>query len=269
MSWVAVAVAGGAVVGGLLSSNAQSSAADKAANAQINAANTGASAQVQSTQLGIDEQRRQFDAVRQLLAPYASAGTGALSAQQGLLGLNGAPAQQSAIDALQNSPAFTSMTRSGENAILQNASATGGLRGGNVQGALAQFRPALLAQLIQQQFQNLGGITSLGQNAAAGVGNAGMNTGNAISGLLGNQGNALNAAAQQAGAAQAGGALANGRAQAQAFGSLGGGLGLFSGLGGFSGWGNSSGGTGTGTYDPYGGNLLSYRNYADSGGSLP
>lgn len=115
------------------------------------------------------------------------------------------------------------MTAQGENAILQNASATGGLRGGNVQGALAQFRPQLLSSLIQRQFQNLGGLTSIGQNAAAGTGSAGLQTGTNISNLF-----------QQQGAAEAGGALANGRAQANAFGAVGGGLGLFSGLGGFN-----------------------------------
>jgi hypothetical protein len=98
----------------------------------------------------------------------------------------------------------------GENAILQNASATGGLRGGNVQAALAKFRPQLLNQLIQQRFQNLGGITSIGQNAAAGTGNAGMNSANQITNLL-----------QQQGAAQAGAALASGNAQAQAWGGVG------------------------------------------------
>lgn len=213
MSWIAVAIVGSSVVGGLLSADAQSDAANTAANAQ-----SAASA------AGIAEQRAQFEAVRALLKPYVDAGGGALLGQQNILGLNGAGPQQAAITGIENSPAFTSMTEQGENAILQNASATGNLRGGNVQGALAQFRPRLLSSLIQQQFQNLGGLTSIGQNAAAGVGNAGMNTGNQVAGLL-----------QQQGAAQAGGALANGRAAANAYGAVGSGLGLFSGLGGFRG----------------------------------
>jgi hypothetical protein len=64
------------------------------------------------------------------------------------------------------------------------------LRGGNVQGALAQFRPALLSSLINQQYERLGGLSSIGQNAAAGVGNAGMSTGTNIATLLGRQGQA-------------------------------------------------------------------------------
>jgi len=132
--------------------------------------------------------------------------------------------QQQAINAIQSGPQFQAMTQQGENAILQNASATGGLRGGNVQGALAQFRPQLLNQLIDQQFSRLGGLTSLGQNAAAGVGNAGMATGNSITNLLAQQG-----------AARAGGALGQAAGFGNALGGIGQGVGLYSALGGFGG----------------------------------
>jgi hypothetical protein len=147
-------------------------------------------AQQQAAQGGIDEQRRQFDAVQKLLQPYTQAGAGALAQQQALLGMGTPEAQQQAINALQSGPQFQALQQQGENAILQNASATGGLRGGNVQGALAQFRPALLSGLIDQQYSRLGGLASLGQNAAAGVGNAGMSTGTNIATLLGRQGQA-------------------------------------------------------------------------------
>jgi len=193
MSWVAAAVAGGTLVGGYMSSKSQKSAA-----------NTAAEAQTESAQLGIQEQQRQFDAIQKLLSPFVNAGTGALGGQQDILGLNGAGAQQGAIAGIQSSPQFTALAQQGEDAILANASATGGLRGGNVQGALGQFRPQLLAQLIDQQYSRLGGLTSLGQNAAAGVGNAGMATGNNITQLLGQQG-----------AAQAGAALSAGQANSQ------------------------------------------------------
>ena len=208
MSWVAAAVVGSAVVTSVVSSNAQKKAANRAA-----------SAQEQSAQLGIDEQQRQFDAVQKLLAPYVNAGTGALSAQQNLIGLGGADAQRSAISQLEQSPQFGALMRQGEQGILANASATGGLRGGNTQGALAQFRPALLSSLIEQQYGRLGGLTSLGQNAAAGTGNAGMQTGNNITQLLGQQG-----------AAQAGAALAAGKANAGMYNAIGQGIGTIGGM---------------------------------------
>jgi hypothetical protein len=179
MSWGFVAVGVGTAVGGYLSAEGAKDAA-------------------RSSQRGADlataEQRRQFDLIQELLAPYAEGGEEALNAQRALIGLAGPGEQAAAIKALEQSPQFTSLVDQGEEAILANASATGGLRGGNIQRTLAEFRPQMLSQLIQQQFGNLGGITSTGQNAAAMTGNAGMQTGanisNIITGNAENQGNA-------------------------------------------------------------------------------
>lgn len=258
-------IAAAATVGGALISK---SGASKAANVQA-----------ESNAQAIAEQRRQFDQVQQLLAPYVQGGNAGLSnllaltgaapvqtnwqayaqsnpalmqafqAQQqaspftgGLGGIRdafgrlqsgqgmgggtqdlatfaqqwqqkndpnanlakfqtgGAQAQQQAIAGIESSPLFQSLMRQGEQGILQNASATGGLRGGNVQGALAQFRPAMLNQQIQQQLANFAGLASLGQSAAAGTGNAGIQTGANIGNLLQDTG------------------------QARAYGALGGGL---------------------------------------------
>lgn len=127
--------------------------------------------------------------------------------------------QDAAFRAIEQSPGFQALARQGEEAILQNASATGGLRGGNTQGALARFRPALLDQFIERQFGRLGNIASIGQNAAAGVGNAGMTTG-------ANIGNTLMAQGQ----AQAGAIGAQGQIWGSALGQLGGmGANLFGG----------------------------------------
>ena len=208
---VAAAVIGSAVVGGI--------GASQAAKGQKSAANAAAAAQTAASDASIEEQRRQFDAIQELMKPYVNAGTQGLSGQQDLLGLNGAAKQQAAIDAINNSAAMNTYVQQGENALLQNASATGGLRGGNTQSALAQFRPQLLNQLVNQQYQNLAGLTSLGQNAAAGVGNAGMQSANNITNLL-----------QQSGAAQAGNALALGQANANMWSGIGNAAGNATGL---------------------------------------
>lgn len=192
-----------AVVGASLAAGAY------AAKKSGDAAKDAADAQSEASEAGIAEQKRQFDKMTELLSPYVKAGTGALSGQQNILGLNGAQAQQQAIAGIENSPYFQSTFKQGENAILQNASATGGLRGGNTQGALAQFRPALLNSLVQQQYQNLGGITSIGQNSAAQTGNAGMQSANSIGNLL-----------SQSGSAQAGGIIGAQNAQNQMIGNL-------------------------------------------------
>jgi len=149
----------GLVVGGgaLLGARSSARGAERAAGAQSEAASE-----------AIAEQRYQFDKLQELLKPYVEAGPPAFQQQQAFLGLRGAPEQQAAIGALEKSPLFQSSVRQGEEALLQQASATGGLRGGNIQAALAQFRPAMLQEQIARQYQNLAGLTSLGQQSAVG-----------------------------------------------------------------------------------------------------
>jgi hypothetical protein len=141
-----------------------------------------------------------------------------------MAGLLGPEAQQQAISGIQESPQFQAQIQAGESALLQNAAATGGLRGGNIQGALAQFRPALLGQAINQRFGQLGGLAQLGQASAAGVGAQGAGISQSIASLLG----------QQA-AAQGAAGIAGGQFGASIPGILSQGLGIFSGLGGFEG----------------------------------
>jgi len=185
------------IVGGsqLIGSSMQASAASSAAGIQSGAA-----------EKGIEEQRRQFDALQTLLKPYTEAGLPALEQQQAFLGLRGPEAERAAIERISGGERFQELSRQGEEALLQRASATGGLRGGNIQAALGQFRPQLLNQLIDEQYGRLGGMTTLGQRSAAGVGAAGMQSGTNVSNLL-----------SQQGAARAGGELGEARAYGQLF----------------------------------------------------
>jgi hypothetical protein len=113
-------------------------------------------------------------------SPYVPAGT-AQSAGQ---------AQQAAIDNLKASPLFTSLYNTGSDTILQNAAATGGLRGGNTQNSLAQFGSGLLAQVIQQQLANLGTVSGQGAQAGLGLGQISQNNANAQSQGYGQLGSA-------------------------------------------------------------------------------
>lgn len=251
MSAVALGVAG-TVVGGV----SQYMSAKSAAKSQTRAAEIGAKAQKQAADLGIVEQRRQFDMMKAGLDPYSQAGVSALSGfapyqqageqafqgQINLAGLGGQGAQQSAIKQIEDSARFQFLTQQGEDAILQNASATGGLRGGNVQAALAQFRPQLLNQQIEQQYARLGGIAgtgldimsnlvNVGQSSAAGTGAVGMQTGQGIATSYGQIGQSAANAATQIGQAQAGRSLAQGQAFSNVAGSLGQAA-LYSGFGG-------------------------------------
>jgi hypothetical protein len=213
---------------------------------QGEAASDAASAQGAASEAGIAEQRRQFERVQELLRPYVQAGTRAiqglspfaaagapaLQQQQALIGLQGPEAERAAIERIQGGQTFQALSQQGENALLQRASATGGLRGGNLEGALAQFRPQLLSSLIDQQYGRLGGmaaigqettsnIARLGQASAAGTGSAAQAAGSNIATLLGQQG-----------AAQAGAEIAQGKVFSGIPAAISGGLGIFSGLGG-------------------------------------
>jgi len=188
------------------------------------ASQSAAQTQAASSAQAIAVQQEQFNKMVELMTPYVEAGQGALTAQQNLIGLGGTQAQQESINALQQSPQYLEMIKQGENAILQNASATGGVRGGNVQNALAQYRPQLLSDLINQQYGRLGGITQIGQAAASGQASAGLNSSSNIGNLLAQQGSAI-----------AGGQLAAGNAQRSTFGSLLGAGALFAGAGGIGG----------------------------------
>ena len=188
------------------------------------AAQEAGAAQAQAAMAGVEETRRQFDKMVEIMSPYTQAGVGALSSQQNLLGLGGPEAQQQAIAQIESSPYLQSLQKQGEEAMLQNASATGGLRGGNIQASLAQYRPQLLNQAIQQQYANLAGLTSLGQASAAGVGAGAQQTGANIANLLG-----------QAGAAQAGGIMGQGQVVRNTFGDAMGFGGMFVGAGGMPG----------------------------------
>ena len=232
---IGAAVAGG----GLFSASRQRSAAKKASQAQV-----------QSSEQAIAEQRRQFDAIVELMKPYvdfggeaiermagyADPGLESFGAQLALTGLQGPEAEREAIDRIRNSEQFKTYQELGEEAILNRAAVTGGLRGGRVQGALAEFSPALLQDLIAERYSRLGGITSLGystedtlarlgQASAAQQGAFGQQSANAVSGILGD-----------IGASKAGYALARGQAQSAIpqtiMSGVGTGLGLYTGFGG-------------------------------------
>ena len=229
-----IAAAGIGLVGSAVSARAQSKAAKQATAAQTQASEAAIAAQREATALSLAEQQRQFDATKALLQPYVGAGTTALGQQQALIGASGPQAQAAAIQAIQQGPEFGTLVRQGEEAILQSAAATGGVRGGNVQEALAKFRPEILSGLINQQYGRLGGISSMGLGAAGGQASAGMQYAGNVGNIYGAQATNIGNQFGQIGAAQAGGALAQGQATANMFGGIASGLGYVAGQGGFN-----------------------------------
>jgi len=184
----------GDVLGGVTGAKQGAKAAGQAAQTQAAAADR-----------AIAEARAARTDAAALQEPFVQAGRSALAQQMALIGLNGTTAQQDAIGALTTSPEYTGAVQQGEEAILANASATGGLRGGNTNNSLARVRGDLLQQLIAQKYNQFGGLVSLGQNAAAGVGNNGLVTAQNIGRQLTEQGEAI-----------AGGQIARGNVTANA-----------------------------------------------------
>ena len=222
-------IAGAIIIGGVVAGGA----ALGAGYMQSQAAEEAGKRQESMYERGLQQQLAQQAATEARMVPYQQAGEEALKQQRILMGLEGPEAQQAAISAIEQSPEFQEAVKQGEAGMLANASATGGLRGGNVQSALAQFRPQMLSAMIQQRMAQLGGLTGMGQASAAGVAGMGQQTAGNIANLYG-----------QMGAAQAGAIMGQAGAWGQALGALGG-LGSTAAgaaLGGYFGGGRRGGG---------------------------
>jgi len=129
---------------------------------------------------------------------YAQAGMPAFQGQQDLIGLGGPEAERAAIASIQEGPEMQALLQQGENRILQNASATGGMRGGNTQAAMAQFAPQILNSLIDKKYSRLGGISDVGRVSAQNMGSQGINSAQNLFGAGGNMAQYLTGSGQSA-----------------------------------------------------------------------
>jgi len=183
-----------AVIGTAVSVAGSAYAANKAAGAQRHAADTAAGVQYAA-----------LDQMQQNQSPYMQAGQDALSQYQQMLASGQLSPQFSfnpTMAQLEQTPGYQFALQQGLKGVQNSAAAKGlGYSGAQIKGA-EQFGTGLASQTYQQQYQNalqnfntnyqvgqnaanrLSGLVSLGQNAAAGVGNAGIQ-------VAGNVGNAL------------------------------------------------------------------------------
>lgn len=193
MSWGMVGAAAVSVVGGVMQGNA----ADKAASKQNAAA-----------QAGIDSQERMFDKSLEMQAPYREAGYNALS---GLEGLTSAEGRATALDDYYNSAEFATMNAQNEEQQLRNAAATGGVRGGNNQAAMAAIAPQMGQNFLNNQYNQLTGLANMGMGAAS----QGAGAANQL-------GASMNQTQQNIGMNNASNELAQGNINANTIGTLGG-----------------------------------------------
>jgi hypothetical protein len=172
------------------------------------AAQDAANLQSQSAMAGIDEQRRQFDALQEILAPYVQAGMPGIEGLGGLAeqfaGIGGGPdaGMDQRLSQLTNSDAFNQLTQERLGAVQNQLGQAGLTRSGAALQAAADVPTDLALQLEnqlygreQQAFQNQLGtlgaqgdifnrLAGLGQASAAGVGAAGQDVGTSIANLL-------------------------------------------------------------------------------------
>lgn len=167
-------------VASIFSGNLQKKAVDKASAAQIDYDNR-----------SLAQSQKQFETTRSDYKPYTDAGVAAIGSYGNLLGVNGAGAQGTAVAGLKADPFFQQNLDDANTNLLQTASATGGVRGGNTAGAIGQLSPALLQQYYQQALSGYRDLAGLGLGATGSVAGAGQaNTQNVI-GLNGQIGNTL------------------------------------------------------------------------------
>lgn len=178
---VAAAVAGAGLAGAAVSA----AGAKSAANTQADAANNAAQMQWQ-----------QFQQLQQNLKPYMDLGTNTIPGLQSQLGKLGGMSFNfnPTMDQLEQTPGYQFALQQGSKNLNNQLAAKGlNLSGAQAKG-LDQFNTGLASQTYQQQYQNalqqfmtnygvqgdqynrLSGLVGLGQNAAAGVGNAGLQT---------------------------------------------------------------------------------------------
>tara|TARA_R110002020_G_scaffold276104_2_gene491400 strand:- start:524 stop:1069 length:546 start_codon:yes stop_codon:yes gene_type:complete len=129
----------------------------------------------EASRLSAEGQQKGLDYIRRLDSPlvaYRNEALGGLSDYY----MGGPQGQQSFYNNAMQSPAYQNLINTGEEAVLRNAAATGGLRGGGTQQALAQNSQNVLQSLVNQNLQGLQGFA-----------NPNLNT-NSIAQLYGNIG---------------------------------------------------------------------------------
>lgn len=100
------------------------------------------------------------------LAPFLQQGTQANQLQAALSGALGPEEQAKAFQNYQQSPGVAFAQQEAEKALLRNASATGGLSGGNVLRDLSQLAAGTYMQDFGNQFNRLGTVADRGYGSA-------------------------------------------------------------------------------------------------------
>jgi hypothetical protein len=143
------------------------------------AAREAARVQQEAAVAAVPIQQQAFLGAQQNIQPFVGVGEAALGSRAALAGLGGQAGQEAAFGQLAESPGQRFIRDRQQRALLRNASAIGGLGGGNVRTALQQQASGFALQDIENQRRELaqlsgGGLqagTTLGALGAATAGN--------------------------------------------------------------------------------------------------
>ncbi len=160
------------------------------------AASDASSVQAQAAREGVAEQRRQFNINQDNFQPFLEGGQSALGSELAFLGLSGQNQQQQALDQFSLRPDQQFIQQQGEQALLRNSAAIGGLGGGNVRRELQSFGQGTASQALSEQLNRLASLRGGGQTATSNLAQIGQQSASNIGAGL-----------QASGAAQASGIL--------------------------------------------------------------
>lgn len=168
----AAEVAKAAQAGGQSMNTAITAASQNSANSILQGSQVSADSALQGSQTSAAAQQQALDYLRQQDALPSSLRESALRSLGGIYGGKG-----NITDRAMASPLYKAAVQQGENSVLRNASATGGLRSGSASENLAQVNQNALIAAYNDQIAGLQGLSSLQSNAnniagyTAGVGN--------------------------------------------------------------------------------------------------
>ena len=227
MTWVASAVVGGTVLGGVISARTsqqaartQSAAAERAGQQQLEAAKYAADQQLLASREANQLLREQYAQTRGDYQPYMQAGATSLGALTGAMGLGGGGPYQGQLQKtfapsdLTLDPSYQFRLDQGLQALRASKAATGTLQTGQglkditnyAQGAASQEYQSAYDRFMNNQntlYNRLSGIAGLGSGAVGQVAGVGAQTaggmGTNITGAAGQAGGYLTGGAARAG----------------------------------------------------------------------
>ncbi len=141
----------------------------QASEAAAKGAKTAAQGQERAAEIQAQSQREQLDYLKEINALPTELRNEALTQLGGMSGIGDVNTQQEILDRAKSSPFYEDMVRAGEEGVMRGASATGGLRSGNVQSALYDERRRALQTAYGSEVSNLRGLAGLptGQESIA------------------------------------------------------------------------------------------------------